>query len=127
MNKIKKFSKFLWNNLYNKRSVMVVNLYNLIGTCWFIYLWIAMLNYTGTGGLFFVFLIYWTLYLNITVYIICHTTFIIQNKKNHTIKDNPVISSSPYRVICILSFFIVCINYLLGIGLVLCGLPFILS
>ena len=119
MNKIKKVSSFLWNELYNKRAFLALNLYNFVGVCWWVWLWIAMANYTGTGGLVFAFYILWTLYLNVIVYIICHVAFVIQRKKNRVMKDNPVIKSWVYRVICILGFFIVWFNYLFVFGFTL--------
>ncbi len=119
MGKIKKISNFLWNELYNKRAFVALNLYNFIGACWFVWLEISFMNHTGSGGEAYFFLWLWTLYLNVIVYIICHVAFVIQRKKNRVMKDNTVIKSWVYRVICILGFFIVWFNYLVGLFVIL--------
>ncbi len=118
MNKIKKVSSFLWNELYNKRAFLALNLYNFVGTMWYMYLSIAGMNCTE-DALPYAFLMLWTMYLNVIVYIICHIAFVIQRKKNRVMKDNPVIKSWVYRVICILGFFIVWFNYLFVFGFTL--------
>ncbi len=120
MQKFKNFIKFLWNDLYNKRSILVVNIYNLIATAWLTVLFFYAFKHQHEEGLGFLFVLLLTFCISVVVYIICHIVFFIETKKNKKMKDNPIIKSGFYRVISILSICIVCFNYLLSIGYVYC-------
>lgn len=120
MQKLKNFIKFLWNDLYNKHSILVVNIYNLVATAWNVFLIIDMYKHQHEEGLALFFVILLTFCLNAIIYFICHIIFFIETKKNKKMKDNPIIKSKLYRVISILSICIVGFNYLLFPGCVYC-------
>jgi len=113
MQKLKNLIKFLWNDLYDKRSVLVVNIYNIITAAWLAFLIDDMYKHQHEEGLSYLFLLLITFYLSTLVYFVCHIVFSIEIKKNKKMKDNPIIKSKLYRVISILSLLIVCFNYLL--------------
>ncbi len=121
---MKKPIKFLWEDLYNKRSIMIVNIYNIISTACIVYLIKhASINSYDTE-IAFALLLLKTFLFNFFVYVICHIIFIIETKKNKVMKDNPIIKSGLYKVISIFSIIIACIHYIMFVVLFIFFLSF---
>ena len=121
---MKKLIKFLWEDLYNKRSIMIVNIYNIISTACIVYLIKhASINSYDTE-IAFALLLLKTFLFNFFVYVICHIIFIIETKKKKVMKDNPVIKNGIYRVISIFSIIIACIHYIMFVVLFIFFLSF---
>lgn len=116
---MKNFIKFLWQDLYNKKSILFVNIYNIISVTWIACIFIDIYKHPNEDCLGPVFGALLTCLLNVFVYFICHIIFCIQTKKNKIMKDNPVIKSVLYRVISILSVFIACFHYLVFVTLII--------
>ncbi len=110
---MKKLIKFLWEDLYNKRSIMIVNIYNIISTTWFTCFTVYTSKHSYEVGMGYLAALLLTIILNFFVYLICHIVFIIETKKNKVMKDNPIIKSGLYRVISIFSIIIICFHYFL--------------
>ena len=110
---MKKLIKFLWEDLYNKRSIMIVNIYNIISTAWLTCLFIVMSHHKNEEGLGYFGALLITFFYNFFVYVICYIIFIIETKKKKVMKDNPVIKNGIYRVISIFSIIIAYIHYFL--------------
>ena len=121
---MKKPIKFLWEDLYNKRSIMIVNIYNIISTACIVYLIKhASINSYDTE-IAFALLLLKTFLFNFFVYVICYIIFIIETKKKKVMKDNPVIKNGIYRVISIFSIIIACIHYIMFVVLFIFFLSF---
>ena len=121
---MKKLIKFLWEDLYNKRSIMIVNIYNIISTACIVYLIKhASINSYDTE-IAFALLLLKTFLFNFFVYVICHIIFIIETKKKKVMKDNPVIKNGIYRVISIFSIIIAYIHYIMFVILFIFFLSF---
>ena len=114
MNKIKMFFKYLWENLFDRYSIVVLNVYNAITFFAMLYLWYWGIKSTSGGALWWFFAIVTLTCINLILFTILAIIFFFESKgKIKRIKNNPVLNNKFYRVISLISILKVFFYYLL--------------
>ncbi len=108
MNIIKKFLSFLWNDLYNKKSMIFVNLYAISTTSLIIY-------DLKTSGYFTAYLFIPIMTINFIIYSFFLLIFFIEVKKKKKTKDNFLINNWVYKIISIISGVVAVFNIMVFI------------
>ena len=106
MNTKEKISNFLWNSLYDRCSIVILNVHNLLvlllSLASLIYFSFDQIFKDFTASMVFAFYTY-----GFFIYIILFIVFILENFiKSLRLNDCSTINNKRYRIICIVSVFL---------------------
>ena len=114
MNKIKMFFKYLWENLFDRYSVVVLNNYTKIFFLFFIFFVFGLFKAESGGGLVFFFLLVWLFFVNCIIFVVLNIIFYLENRgKIKKIENTIKFNNKFYKTFSLISVLNVLLHYLI--------------